>query len=101
MQRIEYNLQTGVQSIIEMTPEEIAAIPAVPAEKLALLEQIQADEAQKESAKLDTVIRYLVTHTPEEIVTYVNTNVTDLASAKNVLGKLAVAVSVLAKKELR
>jgi hypothetical protein len=63
--------------------------------------QEAGDETSKQSAKADSVIQYLVSHTPAEIAGYVQSNVTDLASAKNVLAKLAVAVSVLARKELR
>lgn len=67
----------------------------------AKLAQQQADAAALEAVKADQVIRYLVTHTPAECAQYVQTNVTNLATAKDVLGKLAMAVSVLAKKEFR
>ena len=52
-------------------------------------------------AKADAVIKYLVTHTPAEIESYVQANVTDLASARTLLGKLAVALSIVIKRELR
>jgi hypothetical protein len=60
-----------------------------------------ADASAITTAKADAVITYLVTHTPAEIENYVSTNVADLTTAKGVLGKLAVAVSVLAKDRLR
>lgn len=53
------------------------------------------------TAKADNVIQYLVTHTPTECAQYVQTNVTDLASAKTLLAKFAIALSVLAKQSLR
>lgn len=59
------------------------------------------DSAAKESARLDGTIRYLVNHTPAEIASKVDTDVTNLAAAKTYISRLAVAVSVLAKKELR
>lgn len=40
MQRIEFNLQTGEQTVIELTPEEIASLPPPPDPKLHILEQI-------------------------------------------------------------
>jgi len=55
----------------------------------------------QQQARADAVINYLVTHTPAEINNYIQANVTDLASAKKVLAKLAVAVSVIARNELR
>jgi hypothetical protein len=63
--------------------------------------QRQADESARGEAKADNVVQYLVAHTPAEINTYVQTNVTDLVGARNLLAKLAVAVSVLARRELR
>ena len=60
-----------------------------------------ADAEAKTTVKGDAVIQYLVTRTPAEINTYVQTNVTSLATAKDLLAKLAVAVSVLARRDLR
>jgi hypothetical protein len=67
----------------------------------AKVAQQSADSEAKMEAKADAVINYLVTHTPAEINNYIQANVTDLASAKKVLAKLAVAVSVIARNELR
>jgi hypothetical protein len=47
MQRIEFNLQTGEQTIIDLTPEEINALPAPPDPKLQILEQISQLEQQQ------------------------------------------------------
>jgi hypothetical protein len=71
-----------------------------PAE-LAADEQAADDAAALAYAKADTVIRYLVTHTPAEIEAYVQTNVTNLATAKDMLAKFGVALSVIAKDRLR
>lgn len=82
----------------EPTPEEIAEAKAVKAAQRAL----QIDElAARESAKTDLVVRYLRDHTPAECVSYVQTNVTDLASAKDLLKKYAVILCVLAKQNFR
>jgi hypothetical protein len=63
--------------------------------------QQAGDADAKQKAKADQVIQYLANHTPAEINNYIQANVTDLASAKKVLAKLAVAVSVIARNELR
>ena len=49
----------------------------------------------------EAAIVYLVTHTPAECAAYVEANVTNLAQAKVMLGKFAMALSVLARRELR
>jgi len=67
-----------------------------------VIEQRAADElSAKRIAAADNVLRYLMTHSPAEIEDYVQANVTDLASARAVLKKLAVAVSVLGRNILR
>lgn len=60
-----------------------------------------ADAAATASVKSDAVIQYLVNHTPAECADYVQAHVTDLASAKQFLKKVAMALSVLARSELR
>jgi len=72
------------------TPAEVAAAA-----------QVAADSAASDIAKADPVITYLVNHTPAECAAYVAANVTNLATAVNVLQKVAMALSVLARKELR
>lgn len=68
---------------------------------LAQQAQDAADEAARVEAKADTIIKYLVSHTPAQIVAKVNADVTNLATAKTYIAKLAVAVCVLARKGLR
>lgn len=60
-----------------------------------------ADEAATTYAKAAPVITYLATHTPQECEAYVAANVTDLASAKGLLGKFAIALCVLARREFK
>jgi hypothetical protein len=80
-----------------LTPEEEAQNAAAEAKRV----EAEAHTAAKDAAKLDAVIQYLVTHTPDECAQYVQDNVTDLASAKAFLKKVAKALSVLARRELR
>ena len=67
----------------------------------ALLAHEQADEVEKQLARADATIGYLVNHTNAEINTKVQTDITNLATAKDIISRLAIAVAVLSRKELR
>lgn len=71
------------------TPEQIAA----EADRVARL-------AMRNALRADSTILFLRTHTPAEVEALVNSNVTDLASAKNVLSKMAMVVAYLARERL-
>ena len=68
-------------------------------EQIAEVVARKAKQAAKEAAtgavEADIVCTYLREHTPLETYQYVQKNVTDLASAKAIIGKLAAAVGVL------
>lgn len=72
------------------TPEEVAR------EALGV-----AYKAARQAAKADALITFLIEKTPAEVSARVLSDITDLASAKQVIAKLAVAISVLAKQGLR
>lgn len=67
--------------------------------------QDQADHQQyladRAAAKIDPTLIYLVTHTPAQCEAYVLANVNTLAQAKTMLGKMAMALSVLARREFK
>jgi len=87
---------TGAEAadLLKPTPEEEAAAAAAEALRAA-------DAAAKAEAKADNVVQYLRDHTPAECSDYVQDNVTDLASAKAFLKKVAVVLCVLSKQSLR
>ena len=60
-------------------------------EEIAVENLIIKTKTEKEKAFADTVVKYLLTHTAEEINTYIQTNVTNLADVKNILAKIAIA----------
>jgi hypothetical protein len=72
----------------------------IPQEELDAAAEVAAREAARTTLKADATITYLRTHTPAECATYVNANVTDLASAKAVLSKIAMVVAYLARERL-
>ena len=79
-----------------------AVVPYIPTpEEIAKIAQAVADAAARGAARADATIIYLVNHTPAECYAKVQADVTDLASARIMLGRLAMAISVLARRELR
>ena len=60
-----------------------------------------ADASAVTVVKANAVINYLVTHTPAECAAKVQTDVTNLATAKDMLAHFAQALCVLAKDRLR
>jgi hypothetical protein len=52
----------------------------------------------RDAVRRDVLIEKIKTKTPAQIGTYIDDNVTDLASAKKVLKGLAVAVGFLARR---
>ena len=77
--------------------EESWVIVALTAGELEVL----SDRADTEAIKLDPLVKALITATPTGIENYISTNVTDLATAKDVLTILAKAISALGKREFR
>lgn len=69
-------------------------------EEIAREQQAAADSAQRDDARQSPVIQYLVSHGNDEIRQYVDT-AANLAALKAIVGHLAVAVAVLARRELR
>jgi len=63
--------------------------------------QEQEDQTVKQDVIGDPQIRTFLRNSPVEIETYIDTNVTDVASVKEVLKVLAKTVSALARIELR
>ena len=80
-------------------PMFVVVVPPTQAELDAQAEQ-DAREAMRDVLRADTTLQYLRTHTPNEAAAWVMTNVTDLASAKNVLSKLAMICAYLARERL-
>lgn len=69
-------------------------------ESAAKLQAIAVAQAKAE-AQADNIVQYLRDHTPAECVQYVQDNVTDLASAKAFLKKVAIVLCVLSKESLK
>lgn len=106
---------TEAQRVDELTPVAIGGVwtqrwalrdatqaeLALAAQKLAAQQQAAEDAAIRTTAKLDPTVQYLLTHTAAEIEAKVKADITNVATAEVVIAKLAVAVGVLARRELR
>jgi hypothetical protein len=93
--RKEIHVITG-----EITEHEDAPVPILSAEELAAQAAIADALANKQAAKADAFVNFLATKSPAEVAARIQADVTDLASARVVITKLAIAVSVLARNEL-
>jgi hypothetical protein len=81
-------------------PQPVVPPPAPTQAELDALAEIAARATIRDALRADNVVAYLRTHAPAECAAYVNANVTDLASAKTVLSKLAMVVAYLARERL-
>jgi len=58
-----------------------------------------SDQKDEAAVRKDAALRALLTRSPDQVASWIDTNVTDLASAKNVLTRLTQIVAVLARRE--
>lgn len=79
-------------------PPEVA--PRLSAAELAARAELDDQRAMRATLRQDGTVAFLRTHTPAEIDAWVVANVTDLASAKTLLRKLAVVVAYMARERL-
>ena len=86
---------------VPITDQEAAELLAPTPEQIAAAAQAAIDATARAEAKADSVVQYLRDHTPAECEAYVQTNVTDLASARALMKKFAVVLCVLTKQSLR
>lgn len=93
--------------VVELTPVLVGDVwaqtwgetPAHP-DTISSRADLQAHTYIKDYAKADNFLRAYAKMTPEEVETYVTNNTTTLASTRQLLGKLALAVLLLVRREL-
>ena len=71
------------------------------AEQIARRQAQAAASAEQSEIKVDGFVSAFINMTPAQVTAHINNNVTNLASAKNVLNKLALIVLPLAKREFK
>lgn len=98
------DLQSWLDDNIEWTGAPVTAAEIIAAEAAfiawrdAKLQEVADEAADEVAIKGDATVRNLITARPAQIEAYITNNVTDLASARDVLTILAKAVSVLGKQ---
>ena len=74
--------------------------PAPTQAELDARAELAARDTMRTTLRNDATIAFLRTHTPAEVEAWVAANVTDLASARFVLSKIAMVVAYLARERL-
>ena len=94
------------KNITEGTPQEYSGVwlqiwTEVPAsaEEIAQRQAQEKTDVERQEVKQDNFVNNFISMSPTQVSTYVDNNVTDLASAKNVINKLALMVLLLARAE--
>lgn len=96
------------ENVVEATPELIkgvwtqawSVVPAT-AEQIAKRQANAVGDADRVAVKADTFVTNFIAMTPAEVSAYIEANVTNFASAKNTISKLALMVLLLARREFR
>lgn len=60
-----------------------------------------AEQALKAGVKADAFVAQFIAMTPAEVIAYVNANVTTVAGARALLGKMGMMLLLLARREYR
>ncbi len=71
------------------------------AQEIAARTQAATDEAHRLLVKADSFVTSFIAMTPAQVAAYVETNVTNLATSKTVITKLAQMVLLLVRREYR
>lgn len=66
-----------------------------------LLAQAEADAAAKFETKADPFVQAFIAMTPAEVEAYIDSHMTDLASSRALMKKVALMLLLLARKEYR
>ena len=88
------------QGLVDMTPEEEAAIEAAGQAAETEASERVAMKADRQGVLSDNQVRAFLNKSPDQVAQTIDNNVTDLDSAKTAIKVLALVVSVLARREM-
>jgi hypothetical protein len=98
---IEVNVVEGNPALVDGSwTQTWAEVPAT-AEQIAERTREAADEAVRQANRTDAFVQTFIAMTPAEVADYVETNVTNLATSKTLLKRMAVMLLMLARREYR
>jgi hypothetical protein len=84
------------------TPDPMPIVDDTPTQaELAALAEIANRDTMRATLVADNTVQFLRTHTPLEAAAWIQANVNDLATAKNVLAKIGMVVAYLARERLQ
>lgn len=93
--------------VVQVTPTNIGGVwtqtwieEPLPAEEIAERQKDAAQQTVEDAAKADAFVQQFVQYDATQVQDYIQTNVTDLTSAKAVIKKLALICLALAKTRL-
>lgn len=96
------------ENVIEATPSLVGgvwtqawSVVAASAGEIAARQAAAADEAAKTAIKADSFVGNFIAMTPAQVETYVQNNVTNLATAKDVIAKMGIMLLLLARREFK
>lgn len=96
------------ENVVEGTPVLVGdvwtqawSVVTASAEEIASRQAAAADAAAKAAVKADSFVGTFIAMTPAQVETYVQNNVTSLATAKDVIAKMGVMLLLLARREFR
>ena len=98
---ITENVVEGTPVLVDTTWTQVWSVVAASAEEIAARQAKVADDAAKIAIKADSFVGTFIAMTPAQVETYVQNNVTSLATAKDVIAKMGVMLLLLARREFK
>jgi hypothetical protein len=96
------------KNVVEIEPIPVAGVWTqqwaevnATAQEIAARTQAATDEAHRLLVKADSFVTNFIAMTPAQVASYIDTNVTNLATSKTVITKLAQMVLLLVRREYR
>lgn len=81
--------------------EQAWSVVPASAEQIAKRQAIADDVTSLNAAKADAFVRNFISMSPAQVATYIETNVTDLASVRNIMQKMALMMHHTARRAFR
>lgn len=98
---ISVNVVEGTPALVDGVWRQTWTEVPASADEIAQRTQDAADAAALASTKADAFVRNFIAMTPAEVADYVETNVTNLATSKTLMKRMAVMLLLLARREYR
>lgn len=98
---ITENVVEATPTLVNGTWTQVWSVVPASAGEIAARQAKAADEAAKATVKADSFVGNFIAMTPAQVETYVQNNITNLATAKDVIAKMGVMLLLLARREFK